>query len=189
MNIKKILFCISYAAYTSACVTNLSKKMIHNHEREEKHSDPNIGNLDEINNPLVIITGASIYQNMKNLPFVNRDIKKLINTFKNHYKYTVVTNFDLKNIHSQKASLKQMKNFIDKQVIYLRNNIQNHDSIIFTWSGYGYNDGIISSDGKELTFGYIGQRLTRDIEEFYKLPKIFILLNYIQSNMRINSDT
>ena len=197
MNIKKILLCIAYVAYSFACSNTISYKQMNNEELEEKYSDQKttLNNTHyQIKNPLVIVAGASIYKNKrknkkknknKNLLIVKKDMECLNATFKEYFPYPVVSNYDPNNIKSHEISLKQMKNFIDKQVIYLRNNQNNHDSIIFTWSGHGYDDGIITSDGKKLKSTYIRNRLIKDTNKFHSMPKLFIIASYRKSNVKL----
>ena len=185
MSIKKIILYIVCVLYLPACSTSVSKRHMYNEQKEQKLSSTQyfkriIKNYQKVNSrPLVIIAGSSMYKtqrgNFRNFPSVYEQIKNTTRVFRNNSKYTVVSNYKGHNNQSKKVSLNQLKNFIDKQVIYLRNNEKNYNSVIFIWYGKSYDAGIITSDNKQLKSEYIRQRLFEDSNIYDNIPEMEII--------------
>ena len=185
MSIKKIILYIVCVLYLPACSTSVSKRHMYNEQKEQKLSSTQyfkriIKNYQKVNSrPLVIIAGSSMYKtqrgNFRNFPSVYEQIKNTTRVFRNNSKYTVVSNHKGHNNQSKKVSLNQLKNFIDKQVIYLRNNEKNYNSVIFIWYGKSYDAGIITSDNKQLKSEYIRQRLFEDSNIYDNIPEMEII--------------
>ncbi|ETO07355.1 hypothetical protein RFI_30038 [Reticulomyxa filosa] len=127
----------------------------------------------KIVNPLVLLTGASKYKNLDNLPMMKKDLMTFRNLFEEIYGYEVYCTYDPNKPETESLTLNQLNEFLMK---YHKNkNKNNYDSLIFVWCGYintisEKGDILITSDDNR----YKPFNKIQELFSFLNKPKIYI---------------
>eukprot|EP01084_Bolivina_argentea_P067386 122704_1 len=141
-------------------------------------------NVTNISKVLVISVGIAFYDNeiyddlystdnKQNEHDIATDMRNYRHVFGDQYGYTLITNDDLQ----YEMTDSQLNTFllncrtkicspIDKSQVF-------YDSIILTFGGHGYQDGIICSDGNKVSWSVI--RGIFDDELLRKIPRIYLI--------------
>ncbi|ETN98836.1 hypothetical protein RFI_38650 [Reticulomyxa filosa] len=173
----KISFEIQPALFFVYCINNNDNDEKKYPEDKNKKED---NECYKIVNPLVLLTGASKYNNLDYLPEVKADLIMIRNLFEEIYGYDVYSTYDQNKPETELLTLNQLEIFLMKH--YINNN---YDSLIFVWCGHGNTiseEGdilITSDDDNEYKLFKKVQELFTNI--FLNKPKIFIK-NIYQKN-------
>eukprot|EP01084_Bolivina_argentea_P050972 93769_1 len=133
-----------------------------------------------IHNMFVICVGIANYNDLKPLPDVPTDMENYQRVFGRKYGYTVVANDDLEHVKQFGYYLTSTKlfQFLLKCKDKITASICNqptlfYDGIIVTISSHGYDNGIICSDGSNMSYNEL-RRIFYD-NLLAKIPRIFLV--------------
>ncbi|ETO15137.1 hypothetical protein RFI_22227, partial [Reticulomyxa filosa] len=133
----------------------------------------------EMNDPLVLLTGAMQYDQRRYLDGVKKDLCLLQALFEVKFGYRVCNTYNPQNPVTESLTLKELENVIGK---HCTDSGDNYDGLIFVWCGHGEGgegletaeNTIITSDNKTKAFKDVQDEFAIKTDCFVGKPKIFI---------------
>ena len=137
--------------------------------------------------PLVLLLCVSKYDKnsgFKDLSGVEKDMERLKDLFETTCKYRVICNQVKKNVFGQAKGFYLDKNSFERMLEKAKSELQksnnsnnnDYDGLIVVFSGHGYQDGIITSDGVKHDLRKIKQFFSaKNVPSLKDKTKIFII--------------
>lgn len=131
----------------------------------------------KMKNPLVLVVGCINYQikDKEDLPGTKIELERIIRLFKEVYGYKVVSTYVKDKPETWAQSKRSIMNRCKVWQGYLKENRDEHDGVIFVYSGHGLSHTILASDGRQISLGKIRAIFNLEgLPEMVGMPKVFL---------------
>ena len=188
----------------SAILTDLQSTQPNDAEQKEKKESASQGDVPffppkpyNIVNPLVLVICISVYDDEKfeTLPGAKKDMETLIKLFKDTFGFDMISNKISKKRNGYHVTESGLLTKLQKTAVKLtekkdnngdsdsdtdsdseNNDNKKYDGLIFVFAGHGYEDGIFTSDGKQISLKEIKTYFSsKKVSLLKDSPKVFII--------------